>query len=141
MAPTLKVDLSGRLRDLGRLLTIFQEFAAIQRIPVAVRREAHLALDEILSNVIYYGSPTKRPCQIRVEATLSRGVLRLCVTDDGRPFNPLSAPEPDTSRPVTERALGGLGIAIVKKTMDRVQYSRRHGRNRLILIRAVNNRR
>jgi anti-sigma regulatory factor (Ser/Thr protein kinase) len=141
MPSTLRVDLSGRLRCLGRLLAIFHEFAAIQRIPVAVRRDVHLALDEIVSNVIHYGSPTKRPCRIRVEATLSRGVLRICVTDDGRPFNPLSAPEPDTTLPVTERPTGGIGIALVKRAMDRVQYSRRNGRNRLTLTRAAHKRR
>jgi serine/threonine-protein kinase RsbW len=141
MPPTLRVDLPGRLRCLAQLLAIFQDFAAIQRIPVAVRRDAHLALDEIVSNIIYYGSPTTRPCEIRVEATLSRGVLRICVTDDGRPFNPLSVPEPDTTGPVTERSLGGLGIALAKKAMDKVQYSRRNGRNRLILTRAGKRRR
>jgi anti-sigma regulatory factor (Ser/Thr protein kinase) len=141
MPPTLRVDLSGRLRCLGPMLAIFEEFAAIQQIPVAVRRDAHVALDEIVSNVIYYGSSTKQPCRIRLEATLSRGALRISVTDDGRPFNPLSAPEPDTTLPVTERPLGGIGIALAKKAMDRVQYSRRNGRNRLILTRSVNRRR
>jgi serine/threonine-protein kinase RsbW len=141
MPPTLRVDLPGRLRCLARLLAIFQEFAAMQRIPVAVRRDAHLALDEIVSNVIYYGSSTKRPCEIRVEATLSRGVLRICVTDDGRPFNPLLVPKPDTTVPVTERPLGGIGIALAKKAMDRLQYSRRSGRNRLTLTRIVDKRR
>jgi serine/threonine-protein kinase RsbW len=58
-------------------------------------------------------------------------VLQLTVLDDAPPFDPLEAPEPDTTLPVEQRPLGGLGIFLVRKLMDEVQYERRDGRNRV----------
>ena len=57
----------------------------------------------------------------------------MVVDDDGAPFDPLQAPEPDTSRPVEERPVGGLGILIVRRLMDEITYHRAGGRNRLTM--------
>jgi anti-sigma regulatory factor (Ser/Thr protein kinase) len=55
------------------------------------------------------------------------------VTDDGREFNPLERPEPDTTLHVHQREPGGLGIHFVRKLFPSVEYRREHGRNVLIL--------
>jgi len=57
----------------------------------------------------------------------------LTVTDDGHPFNPLEAPEPDTTLPVEERPIGGLGIYLLRKMFDRMDYTRTDGKNRVTL--------
>jgi len=51
--------------------------------------------------------------------------------DKGRPFNPLDHVDPDTRAPLEERKIGGLGLLIVKKTMDTIYYSRENDSNRL----------
>jgi len=55
----------------------------------------------------------------------------LIFSDNGRPFNPLEYAEPDTTSPLEEREEGGLGLLIVKKTMDTMNYSYNNGVNRL----------
>jgi serine/threonine-protein kinase RsbW len=55
------------------------------------------------------------------------------VEDDGQPFNPLEAPEVDTTKPLEERTIGGLGIHIVRKLMDGLEYQRHEGKNLLVL--------
>jgi len=93
-----------------------------------------VALDELVSNVVNHGRREDgREATIEMELRLWGDVLEIELVDDAPPFNPLEAPEPDTSLPVEERPIGGLGILIVKRLMDAVGYERRADRNRLTL--------
>ena len=49
------------------------------------------------------------------------------VEDDGRPFNPLEAAPPDVNSPVEDRPIGGLGIYLVRRVMDDLEYRRQRG--------------
>jgi serine/threonine-protein kinase RsbW len=55
------------------------------------------------------------------------------VEDDGKPFNPLDAPEPDTNQLLEERPIGGLGIHLVRKNVDELEYRRQKDKNILIM--------
>jgi anti-sigma regulatory factor (Ser/Thr protein kinase) len=63
--------------------------------------------------------------------------VTVTVEDDGVPFNPLEATEPDLDRPLEERSIGGLGIHLVKNLMDDVEYRREAGRNYLVMRKRV----
>ncbi len=59
------------------------------------------------------------------------------IADDGRAFDPLQAPVPDIGASLQDRAIGGLGIYLVRKTMDGVTYRRQDGRNVVTLTKLV----
>ena len=59
--------------------------------------------------------------------------MRLILSDDGKPFDPLAHRDPDTTLSAADRDFGGLGILIVKKTMSPVTYRRRNGKNILTI--------
>jgi serine/threonine-protein kinase RsbW len=59
------------------------------------------------------------------------------VVDDGPEFDPLAVPDADTTLPLEERPIGGLGITLVRRLMDEAEYERREGRNRLRLRRRL----
>jgi serine/threonine-protein kinase RsbW len=59
------------------------------------------------------------------------------INDDAKAFDPLSAPKPDIHAPLEERAIGGLGVYIVKALMDRVSYDYADGRNHVRLEKAL----
>ena len=63
--------------------------------------------------------------------------VRVDVEDDGQPFNPLAAPEADTTKPLEERTIGGLGIHLVRKLMDGLEYQRQEGKNLLLMKKAL----
>jgi sigma-B regulation protein RsbU (phosphoserine phosphatase) len=95
-----------------------------------------LALEEVVTNIIKYGYDDEKEHSIEVTVSADvDGEIRLTIRDDGKPFNPLDAVEPDTRSPLPDRPVGGLGIHIVRKVMDDVRYERRDGRNILTLTR------
>jgi len=89
------------------------------------------AADEVFMNIIRHSGATT--WSLRVERYVCPDEVRLVFTDDGKPFNPLDAKEPDTSSAIEDRPVGGLGIFIVKKTMSPVTYAHRNGLNVLTL--------
>jgi serine/threonine-protein kinase RsbW len=96
----------------------------------------HVALDELLSNVVNHGL-AGRDGAIEIQLRLGESGLEMVVTDDAPPFDPLAAPEVDTSAGVEERPIGGLGILVVRKLMESVTYERVGERNRLTLRRKL----
>src|SRR5947207_7104906 len=59
--------------------------------------------------------------------------LEVVITDDAAPFNPLEAPTPDTTSSLDDRAVGGLGLMLVKELVDDITYDCEGGRNRVML--------
>jgi anti-sigma regulatory factor (Ser/Thr protein kinase) len=98
---------------------------------------ANLAIEEIATNCIKYGYDDAKNHVIEVKLSFSGSdVLVVTVVDDGHPFNPLEAREPDLSVPVEERPIGGLGIYLLRQLCDRMEYVREGGKNRLTLRKA-----
>ena len=102
--------------------------------PPAADYLANLAIEELVTNCVKYGYDDTREHIIEIELRLSPAELVLTVTDDGHPFNPLELPEPDTRLPVEDRAVGGLGIHLLRKMSDRMEYVRADGKNRLMIL-------
>jgi len=100
-------------------------------VPEAVRNRILVAADEIFANIVRHSGATR--WSLSVELTRHPDGVRLVFTDDGKPFDPLAHRDPDTTLGAEERAIGGLGILIVKKTMSPVTYVRRGGLNVLTM--------
>jgi anti-sigma regulatory factor (Ser/Thr protein kinase) len=93
-----------------------------------------LALEEAVANVIQHafaGAPA--PHRIEVQFDIVDRCVTAVVIDNGRPFDPSAAPEPDLSLPLEQRDPGGLGILLIHRMVDRIEYRRSGGRNRLHL--------
>ena len=92
-----------------------------------------LALDEILTNVISYGYDDAGEHQITARFSLEQGKWTAEVEDGGRPFNPLASPEANTQQSLETRPIGGLGIHLVRKLIDELEYRRQNDKNRLVM--------
>jgi serine/threonine-protein kinase RsbW len=108
----------------------------------AVTWPVEVSLDEVLANVVRHGLEKRgEEAAVEVELRLDAGVdpplCEIVVADDGEEFDPLSVREPDTSSGVGDRPIGGVGMALVRKLMDEVEYERRDGRNCLRLARRL----
>lgn len=94
-------------------------------IPMPLANKAQIAADEIYSNIVYYsgaGSAT-------VTVVDNGEKLRVCFADDGKPYDPTTAKEPDITLSAEEREIGGLGIFMVKKMAAEIDYRHENGKN------------
>jgi len=129
----IELTLVNRSSELQRLASELERFAQNHRIPEPDIHAFSLSLDELVTNTIAYGYDDQGPHEIRVRLALANGRLSAEVEDDGRPFNPLTAPQPDLTSAVEDRPVGGLGIHLVRSLMDHVDYRRESGKNHLMM--------
>ena len=116
----------------------FDAFSAVHDLPASATGPFQVVLDEMLSNVIRHGyGDLDRPREIEIGFHLEGGVLEVTFVDDSAPFDPVAAADPDTTGPLEDRPVGGLGIFMVKRLMDVVEYERREGRNRVVCRKRV----
>lgn len=128
-----EIKLKNTLSELEKLYEALAGFARRHRLAPRVVHDLNLALEEILTNIVSYGYTDAEEHEITVRLSIQGREVRVEVEDDGRPFDPLTAPEPDTTKPLEDRTIGGLGIHLVRKLMDGVEYQRQEGKNLLVM--------
>jgi len=99
--------------------------------------EMNLALDELFTNIISYGFQDCQEHIIKVTITTEGDQLQMRIEDDGAPFNPLESKTPDFQCGIEDCKIGGLGIHLIKKLMDDMQYQRVADKNILVLKRKI----
>jgi phosphoserine phosphatase RsbU/P len=133
MTEHVEIKLYNKLSELDRFNQTLTELGRQHGLPGNVVHDVNLALEEILTNIISHGYTDNREHEIKVRLSAQPGEIKAEVEDDGQPFNPLEAPEPDTTQPLEERPIGGLGIHLVRKLMDDIEYQRQEGKNKLVM--------
>jgi len=131
------ITITNAASELERVSALADDFATANRLSSDVVADLHVALDEVLTNIIKYSYTDDRVHEINIQFSIEDGVLVAGFEDDGRPFDPLIVPEPDVSVPLHERRVGGLGIHFLRNLMTDVDYTRVGGRNRLVLRKRV----
>jgi anti-sigma regulatory factor (Ser/Thr protein kinase) len=138
MTASISVTLVNQLSEVTRLSRLVEAFGEAEGLGPETVFSINLALDEVVSNVIRYAHDDDgRQHPIVVRLAIERDVLTAQVEDDGRAFNPLEAPAPDTDASIDERPMGGLGIHLVRSVMNSVEYRREDGRNVLTMKKNV----
>lgn len=90
---------------------------------------ANLVLEEVLTNINKYAFDDDEIHDVEVRLRHEQGQLLIEFKDDGKEFNPLLSPPPDPNRSLDRSEAGGLGIHLVRKLADAVEYERDEGRN------------
>lgn len=97
--------------------------------PPRAQAQIDIAVDELFGNIVRYAyQPGIGPATVRVEVTGEPAVI-LTFIDNGVPYDPLKKADPDTTLSAEERQVGGLGIFMVKKSMDEIAYEYQDGQN------------
>ena len=96
-------------------------------IPLRTGYSLKVVTDEILSNIVYYSGAKTAEILFRNEADR----ITLVFLDDGMPYNPMEAEEPDITAGAEERSIGGLGLFMVKKMAEQVRYEYADQKNQL----------
>lgn len=105
-----------------------ESYLADVGVDPAIVPDIQLAVDEAMTNIITHGYRGS-PGTIAVACSVGRDRVRIEIRDRGPAFNPLTIQDPDLTADIAERAVGGLGIYLVRKVMDSVSYEYRDGEN------------
>ena len=97
-----------------------------------------LAVDEIFTNVASYAyAPETGKVTVRLDFDEASRTACITFIDSGVPYNPLEKPDPDVTLSAEERGIGGLGIFMVKKVTDKMEYRYEDGCNMLTIYKAI----
>lgn len=124
-----KLEISPTMESMEQVTTFVEQELEAAGIPRKVISQMNIAVDEIFSNIARYSGASEASVYVSVE----EGRIILRFSDNGNPYDPTKRADPHTNLSIEERDIGGLGIFIVKKSMDTVEYEYQDGINILTL--------
>ena len=106
--------------------------------PMNVQIQLNIAVEEIFVNIAYYAYPDgKGNAEVRIDILENPKTAEITFIDSGVPYNPLAKDDPDITLAAEDRVEGGLGIFMVKNTMDDMRYEYRDGKNILTMKKII----
>ncbi len=133
MDKSITIQIHNKIPEIEHVCDMVKDFSKKHSVADKIIFTLHLALDEILTNIISYGFSDNNDHLIDICYTLSGDELTLKIVDDSNPYDPANAPTPDVEASLEDRKIGGLGIYLIKNMMDKINYSSKNGKNTLIL--------
>lgn len=98
--------------------------------PIKTQMQVDIAIDELFGNIAHYAyNPEVGAATVRVEVSEDPLAVVITFIDNGVPYDPLAKADPDITLSAEEREIGGLGIYMVKRSMDDVSYEYKDGKN------------
>lgn len=134
MSEQITIAIPNSMDGVTTLAKKAQAFVEHHQIPPRATYATELTLEEMVTNVIKYGYDDKLKHEILVRMAVNKDTLALTIEDDGHEFDPTAAPDPDTTQPLSERKIGGLGIHLVRSMVQSMTYRRENGRNFLDIL-------
>ncbi len=130
-----EIRLAATVDNLGEVLDFIDVKLEDMGCPVKHRIQIDIAVEEMFVNVAHYayGKDGGDVIVMAGPDEDNRGIM-ITLVDNGMEYNPLAKPDPDITLSVEERQIGGLGIFMVKKSMDKVSYEYRDGYNRFTMV-------
>ena len=133
----LKLEKAG-LEQLGQVLAFIDEHLEEMGCPLKTQMQIDIAVEEVYVNIANYAyAPETGPARIQLEPAPDRSEVTISFFDRGSPFDPLAKEDPDITLSAEERQIGGLGIYMVKQSMDNVHYIRENDINILIITKKL----
>lgn len=125
-----ELTIEAAIGNIEKVTAFVEEQLKTKNCPVKIRMQINIAIDELFGNIAQYAyDPETGPVTVRVEITEAPSAVVITFIDHGVPYDPLAKEDPDITLSAEERETGGLGIYMVKKSMDGITYEYKDGRN------------
>ncbi|MBP3241795.1 MAG: ATP-binding protein [Oribacterium sp.] len=134
-----ELTVDAEIEELERVLDFISEYISELGCSMALEMKINVACEEIFVNIAHYAYKKISP-ELHGKACISLSLdetgenIQIMFRDKGIAYNPLEKSDPDVSLSAEERDIGGLGIFMVKKSMDSVLYERDGDENVLVLV-------
>ncbi len=125
-----ELTIEATIGNIEKVTAFVEEQLKTKNCPAKIQMQINIAIDELFGNIAQYAyEPETGPATVRVEITEAPAAVVITFIDHGVPYDPLAKEDPDTALSAEERETGGLGIYMVKKSMDGITYEYKDGRN------------
>ena len=129
-----EMDIAATLDNLDTVMAFVDQQLEEVGCSMKAQMQIDIAVEEVYVNIAHYAyNPEIGGVTIRVQIEEEPLEIILTFIDKGKPYDPLAKEDPDVTLAVEDRQIGGLGIFMVKKSMDNISYEYNEGRNILTL--------
>lgn len=126
--------LEAKLENLNKVLAFIDEQLEELNCSMKSQMQIDIAVEELFVNIAHYAyAPNVGKATIRTEFDDNPPCIHITFIDQGVYYNPLAKADPDVTLSAEERQVGGLGIFMVKKSMDNMQYRYENNSNILTI--------
>ena len=127
-----ELSVEARVENLEQVLAFVDEEIDRLDCSVKIRTQIDVAVEELFVNIAHYAyNPETGPATVRIEVEKEPPAISITFIDKGVPYDPLAKADPDITLSADDREIGGLGIFMVKKSMDSIDYEYKDGQNTL----------
>ena len=133
-----EITLQAKVENIRQVVAFVEEELEAMGCAMKAQMQLSIAVDELFTNIACYAyAPGSGMATVRVEAISGGRQARITFIDQGVPYNPLKKEDPDITLSAEERPIGGLGVFMVKKTMDEMDYRFENGNNILTIVKTI----
>lgn len=133
-----ELTIDATIENIEKVTAFVDEHLETLDCPMKAQMQIDVAIDELFGNIAHYAyNPDVGPATVRVEVEENPLSVIITFIDNGIPYDPLAKSDPDVTLSAEERNIGGLGIFLVKKTMDDISYEYKNGQNILKIKKSI----
>ena len=133
-----ELNIEAKTENLDAVLGFVNQHLEEMECSMKTQMQIEVAVEELFVNIAHYAyNPTIGPATIRVEVQEDPLAVIITFIDHGVPYDPLKKEDPDVTLSAEERQIGGLGIYMVKKSMDDISYEYKDGQNILKIKKTI----
>lgn len=125
-----ELTIDATVENIEKVTAFVDEQLEALNCPVKAQMQIDIAIDELFGNIAHYAyNPEVGPATVRVDVLQEPLSVVVTFIDNGVAYDPLAREDPDVALTAEEREIGGLGIYMVKKSMDEISYEYKDGQN------------
>ena len=125
-----ELTIDATVQNIEKVTAFVDEQLAQLNCPLKAQMQIDIAIDELFGNIAHYAyNPKTGPATVRIDVLQEPLSVVVTFIDNGKAYDPLAREDPDISLTAQEREIGGLGIYMVKKSMDEIPYEYKDGQN------------
>lgn len=133
-----EITLAAKVESIAPVTDFVTEQLDEMGCPMKVQMQLAMVVDELFGNIARYAYPSgEGRATVHVEKTADGRQVEITFIDQGVPYNPLEREDPDITLSAEEREIGGLGIFMVKKSVDDMRYRYENGQNLLTVAKQM----
>ena len=128
----------AKLDNLAQVLQFVDSRLEEEDCPIGLQMKIDVAVEELFVNIASYAyAPGSGSATVRMEVEEDPKTVVITFVDCGVPYDPLAKEDPDVTLSINDREIGGLGIFMVKKSMDDMIYAYENGQNILTIRKRI----